>query len=76
MLTQVYAIQRRSDGFYSTGGRHPDFTTKGRLWMQLAHVKMHYTQAIGVRELYAHCDIVEFTLTEHSRIGLASVIPQ
>lgn len=59
---RVYRIQRRSDGKFSTGGSYPRFTTKGKSWQQLGHVKAHLRQA--TTHNYQDCDLVAFEVTE------------
>lgn len=38
---QVYMIRHRSDGLYSGGGSNPKFSTNGKAWSNIAHLKNH-----------------------------------
>jgi len=40
---KIYRIQRISDGLFSTGGAHPRFNKKGKIWRTIPHIKNHLT---------------------------------
>lgn len=37
-----YKIRRRSDGFYSTGGMHPEWRKTGKVWAGLNQLHNHF----------------------------------
>lgn len=37
-----YKIRRRSDGMYSTGGGHPEFTHVGKTWSNMQSLHSHF----------------------------------
>lgn len=42
----IYKIKRLSDGKYSTGGSRPSFTTNGKAWTNIGHLKNHLNLVI------------------------------
>jgi len=63
----VYAIRRRSDGLFSTGGSSPKFTKKGKRWSTIGHVKAHLSMFVGFgydnSSVYAGCELVAFEIS-------------
>lgn len=75
-MTKVYRIQR-DDGLFSTGGVHPIFTKEGKYWRTKAHIKAHfnimtnrYSKKFTIKDFYENCTIVEYELTETTRINI------
>jgi hypothetical protein len=61
---KVYRI-RDSNGLYSTGGTSPSFTSAGKTWSNIGHVKNHLRQFSGRNlEVYADAEIVCVEYTE------------
>lgn len=64
----VYAIRRRSDGLFSTGGSSPRFTKNGKRWSTIGHVKTHLAMFVGYcydeSAVYAGCELVVFEMCE------------
>ena len=70
----VYKIRDKGTGFYSTGGTHPNWSEKGKMWKRLGDVTSHlnqlamYSPAHRARHIqvstYGNAELVEFELTE------------
>ncbi len=43
MEIKIYKIENQ-DGLFSTGGRHPRWTKKGKIWQSFGAVKLHLRQ--------------------------------
>lgn len=66
---QYYKIRNRITGLYSTGGKFPDWTKKGKSWSSLGHIAAHLSQHVGKNYqnwIYANCEIVTFSLVEEA----------
>ena len=62
---KYYKVQRTTDGLFWEGNGHylKPFTTKGKVWKQLAHVKSAidlYNRAATLAKNLIDCDIVEY----------------
>lgn len=64
----VYKIRDNANGKFSTGGGHPRWTTKGKVWSTKAHVNSHLAMLVGCygqRHMYpSTVDVVEYELHE------------
>lgn len=47
-----FAIRRKRDGLYSTGGAFPRFTKQGKVWERAASLKSHMTMVANDRRFY------------------------
>jgi len=62
-----YKIKRRTDGLYSTGGRWPRFTNRGKIWKKgPLHSHLSLVERAGHKSAYADCDIIELEILENS----------
>ena len=52
----AYKIRRETDGLYSSGGQHPIFTTKGKIWSKIRYLKNHLR--LVKKERYDDCEII------------------
>ena len=41
MFTKVYMIRRKADGFFSSGGMQPKFSSVGKIWRNLNTLHNH-----------------------------------
>jgi uncharacterized short protein YbdD (DUF466 family) len=62
VVEEQYRI-RRDDGMYSTGGRHPSWNKKGKVWKKLSHLRNAVTQTLENRVYgrYQHDCVIEKT---------------
>jgi hypothetical protein len=68
-MKSVYKIRRKTDGLFSTGGAHPRFNAKGKIWTARNHVTSHIGQVGGygkkLKDFYSDCDVVLLELVEN-----------
>lgn len=76
---KYYKIRNKRTGLYSTGGKFPDWTKKGKSWATLGHVAAHLNQHVGTNYqswIYANCEVVTFVLVEESTEDITHHIAQ
>lgn len=76
---KYYKIRNRRTGLYSTGGKFPDWTKKGKSWASLGHIAAHLSQHVGENYqnwIYANCEIVTFALIEEAAEEITPHITQ
>jgi hypothetical protein len=61
-----YKIRRKADGLFSTGGYKPDWSSKGKVWKKVGHLKCHLAQfslnsgsCYGRSNPYEDCELVQ-----------------
>ncbi len=62
----IYKI-RSTNGEFSTGGTHPSFSKRGKVWTNIGHVKNHINQLdASVQKMYRdnEVEIVAYELVE------------
>ena len=59
---QVFKI-RNEKGFFSSGGKHPNWTKNGKTWSNIGHIKNHLNLVRGNK--YDNAIIVGYELEEH-----------
>ena len=76
---KLYKIRNINTGMFSTGGINPTYSSKGKIWKQLNHVRTHitlikdhwnrndYSYRINPNYLY-EIEIVEFNVVEAGTI--------
>ncbi len=64
----VYKIKNKKTGEYSIGGKRAKFSRQGKIWTTSNYILAHLEQIdLETRRNYRdNCEIVAFTLTEHS----------
>ena len=80
-MTKFYKIKNTITNEYSSGGSHPHFSNKGKVWKSLgqlrshlAMLKPHGSDKVGRFHLYDDCEIIEYELTEKQTISMVEEI--
>ena len=66
MSDHIFKIRHKTSGLFSTGGRNPRWTDKGKTWTMLGYVKSHLGQVDvgrGRSHLYTNAEVVTFEVT-------------
>jgi len=60
----AYRIRRNSDELYSSGGRWPSFSKKGKAWNSRSALNAHLNlfKDADIQRYYGDCDIIEYEL--------------
>ncbi len=66
MSRLIYKIRRKTDGLFSTGGWHPVFAEKGKVWNTRGAVSGHFANFDDARKnkLYRDCEVVLYQVIE------------
>lgn len=70
-MEKVYAIRRKSDGLFSSGGGHPKFKKTGKIWTRVSDLKNHLN-LVNIKD-YQNCEIVLFELNEKNSYKVYSL---
>jgi large subunit ribosomal protein L5 len=68
----VYQIQHKDTLLYSTGGRRPRWSKKGKMWTSLGGLKNHLNLVDTVR--YEKAEVIEYMLEEMDNYSVKSVL--
>lgn len=64
-MAQVFRIKHMMSGLFSKGGTHPQFGTKGKLWVSRGALSNHLNLAnSNGRTPYKDCELITYELEE------------
>lgn len=69
----IYKIRDRQTGLFSTGGLHPSFSKKGKIWKQKGHLSNHFSNVNQQAYARRDCEVVEYELIENE-MSTASIV--
>ncbi len=76
---KVYKVQHKVSGLFSSGGSCPRWSTKGKVWTSMGHVKVHLAQAHepqrGHKQApYTQAEVVEYDLMPEGSTDVAVLL--